>query len=126
MRAALDGSSPIFQQVKEAIEEEILRGKLAPEDQIPSNRKLVALWEVNPLTVMKGVQLLADEGILYKKRGEGMFVAPDAPERLRRRIGGGFVKDYVEPLVGLADALGIGLDGLCKQISAVWEELRND
>ncbi|MDR0424751.1 MAG: GntR family transcriptional regulator [Clostridiales Family XIII bacterium] len=126
MKAALDGNSPIFQQVKDAIEEEILSGALAPGEQIPSNRKLVALWEVNPMTVMKGVQLLVDEGILYKKRGEGMFVGMDAPERLRGRIGDKFSKEHVEPLVRLAAALGMGLDDLQAQIVDVWEGLSDD
>jgi DNA-binding transcriptional regulator YhcF (GntR family) len=126
VKATLDGGSPIFRQVKEAIEEEILSGALAPGDQIPSNRKLVALWEVNPMTVMKGVQLLVDEGILRKKRGEGMFVAPGAPERLRGRIGDRFGKEHVEPLVRLAAALGMDLDDLQARIIAVWEGLSDD
>jgi DNA-binding transcriptional regulator YhcF (GntR family) len=126
MRVRLDGNNPIFQQVKEAIEEDILRGALAPGEQIPSNRQLVALWEVNPMTIMKGVGLLADEGILYKKRGEGMFVAPDAPERLRKRLGDGFRKEHTEPMVKLAAALGIGLGELHTQIDELWRENHND
>jgi DNA-binding transcriptional regulator YhcF (GntR family) len=123
---ALDGNSPIFQQVKTAIEEDILSGAFAPDEQIPSNRRLVALWEVNPMTIMKGVGLLADEGILYKKRGEGMFVAPGAQERLRKRLGAGFRKEYIEPAVKSATTLGIGLDELHAQIDEVWRENRND
>lgn len=126
MRATLDGNSPIFKQVKEAIEEEILSGALAPGEQIPSNRKLVALWEVNPMTVMKGVGLLADEGIIYKKRGEGMFVASDAPERLKKRLGENFRREHIEVLVKLAVALGIGLEELHAQINEVWESLNDD
>jgi DNA-binding transcriptional regulator YhcF (GntR family) len=126
VKAALNGNNPIFRQVKDAIEEEILSGALAPGEQIPSNRKLVALWEVNPMTVMKGVQLLVDEGILYKKRGEGMFVETDALERLRGRIGDRFNKEHVEPLVRSATALGMGLDDLQAQIIDVWEGLSDD
>jgi DNA-binding transcriptional regulator YhcF (GntR family) len=126
LRATLDGNSPLFQQVRAAIEEDILSGSLAPDAQIPSNRQLVALWEVNPMTVMKGVGLLADEGILYKKRGEGMFVAPDAPERLRKRLGDSFRKEQLEPFVRLAAALGIGPGGLHEMIDEVWEGKNHD
>jgi DNA-binding transcriptional regulator YhcF (GntR family) len=126
VRPKLDGNSPVFQQVKAAIEEDILNGALAPGEQIPSIRRLVALWEVNPMTIMKGVGLLADEEILYKKRGEGMFVACDAPERLRKRFGDGFCKEHIEPLVRLAVALGIGLNDLHAQLDGVWRENIND
>ncbi|MDR1530739.1 MAG: GntR family transcriptional regulator [Clostridiales bacterium] len=123
MRTALDGNSPIFQQVKAAIEEDILNETLTPDAQIPSNRQLVALWEVNPMTVMKGVGLLADEGILYKKRGEGMFVAPGAQERLRKRLGDSFRKERLEPLVRLAAALGIGLGEFHAMIDEIWPDV---
>jgi DNA-binding transcriptional regulator YhcF (GntR family) len=121
VKAALDGNSPIFRQIKEAIEEDILSGALAPDAQIPSNRRLVSLYNVNPMTVMKGVGLLADEGIVYKKRGEGMFVAPDAPERLRRKLGENFRKEQLEPLVRLAAALGVGREELHAQIDDIWK-----
>jgi DNA-binding transcriptional regulator YhcF (GntR family) len=122
----LDGSNPIFRQVKESIEEEILSGALGPGEQIPSNRQLVALWGVNPMTVMKGVGLLADEGILHKKRGEGMFVASDAPERLRKRLGENFRQDRLEPLVRLAAALGLSRDRVHVTIDEIWGEISND
>ncbi|MDR2751143.1 MAG: GntR family transcriptional regulator [Clostridiales bacterium] len=126
MRAALNDNSPIYLQVKEAIEEEILSGALMPDEQIPSNRQLVKLWEVNPMTVLKGVGLLADEGILYKKRGEGMFVALDAKETLKRRLGESFRAERLEPVVRLADSLGMPLSELLKQVQDVWEGIHND
>jgi DNA-binding transcriptional regulator YhcF (GntR family) len=122
----LDGDSPIFQQVKAALEEEILDGALGPGQQVPSNRQLVALWAVNPLTVMKGVGLLVEEGVLYKKRGEGIFVSEDAPERLRRRLGESFYTERLEPLVRLAAILGISPAQLHRQIDVLWEGFQHD
>lgn len=126
MKAELDENRPIFLQVKEGIEDDILNGVLKPDEQIPSVRQLVGFYNVNPMTVLKGVGLLADEGIAYKKRGEGMFVAPDAPERLRSRFRDAFSKDRIEPLVRLAVPLGISLDELQLMIIRAWEERNHD
>jgi DNA-binding transcriptional regulator YhcF (GntR family) len=123
LRNSLDGSSPIYAQVKAAIEEDILIGAFAPGEQIPSNRQLVAMWEVNPMTVLKGVDLLVAEGILFKKRGMGMFVAPEAPEVLRKRLGGSFGKERIEPLVKTAAALGLQRGALHALIDKAWEDL---
>jgi DNA-binding transcriptional regulator YhcF (GntR family) len=121
VRATLDDGRPLFLQIKESIEEDILSGALRPDEQIPSNRQLVAFYNVNPMTVLKGVGLLAEEGILYKKRGTGMFVARDAPARLRRRFCESFGRDRIEPLVRLAVSLGIGRDELRAMIDEAWK-----
>lgn len=125
MKASLDGGSPIYLQIKESIAEDILNGVLKPDEQIPSNRTLVNFYNVNPMTVMKGVGQLVDEGILYKKRGEGMFVAPDAQERLQKRFRENFRQEYLLPLVKLAVPLGIGLEELCGLISEIWREIHD-
>jgi DNA-binding transcriptional regulator YhcF (GntR family) len=126
VRGTLDGNSPIYTQVKAAIEEDILNGALAPGEQIPSNRQLVALWEVNPMTVLKGVDMLVAEGIIYKKRGMGMFVAPEAPTILRKRLGGSFSKEQIEPLIKTAAALGLSRAALHTLIDEIWEEKGHD
>jgi DNA-binding transcriptional regulator YhcF (GntR family) len=122
MRSALDESRPIYLQIKEGIEQDILNGRLAPEEQIPSNSQLVSFYNVNPLTVLKGVSLLADEGIVYKKRGLGMFVEPDAPQILRERFRMSFEQEQIRPLVMLAKPLGISLEDIHKMIDVIWEE----
>ncbi|MDR2493338.1 MAG: GntR family transcriptional regulator [Coriobacteriales bacterium] len=112
MRAELDNDRPLFLQVKEAIEEEILAGSLGPDDQIPSNSQLVSLYGINPVTVHKGVTMLLDEGIVYKRRGLGMFVSRNAPARIRVRYQEAFKNDYVEPLTQRAEMLGVTPDEL--------------
>jgi DNA-binding transcriptional regulator YhcF (GntR family) len=89
------------------IEEDILAGRLKPDEQIPSNSQLVNYYGINPVTVHKGVTLLADDGLIYKKRGIGMFVARDAAGILRKRYGTSFKSEYVAPLVRQALALGM-------------------
>src|ERR1700710_2074877 len=88
IEAAMDDSRPIFLQIAEAIENDILAGNLAEEAQVPSTNEFAAFYRINPATAGKGVNLLVDEGILYKKRGIGMFVATGAKERLGAKAGG--------------------------------------
>jgi DNA-binding transcriptional regulator YhcF (GntR family) len=107
LKSTLDNDRPIFQQIKEMIEEDILSGRLKPDEQIPSNSRLVSYYGINPVTVHKGVTLLADEGLIYKKRGLGMFVAADAPVILRKRHSAAFKDEYAAPLVRQARALGM-------------------
>jgi DNA-binding transcriptional regulator YhcF (GntR family) len=109
-------------QIKEGIEQDILNGRLVPDEQIPSNSQLVSFYNVNPLTVLKGINLLADEGIVYKKRGLGMFVEPDAPKILRKRFRMSFEREQIRPLVTLAKPLGISLEDVHKMIDDIWEE----
>ncbi|GHT79544.1 GntR family transcriptional regulator [Actinomycetota bacterium] len=107
MQQALDNDRPIFLQVKEAIEGDILSGLLKPDDQIPSNSQLVSFFGINPVTVHKGITLLAEEGTVYKKRGLGMFVSANAPMALRKKYGRAFAGEYIDPLVQQARLLGM-------------------
>jgi DNA-binding transcriptional regulator YhcF (GntR family) len=113
MQPGLDNDRPIFLQIKEAIEDDILAGLLMPNNQIPSNSQLVSFFSVNPVTVHRGVSLLLEEGIVYKKRGLGMFVSPNAPALLRSRGRANFEQDFIVPLMRQANLLGIGRDTLC-------------
>ena len=103
----MDEGRPIFQQIAEHLEAQILTGTMPEESQVPSINELAAFFRINPATALKGINMLVDEGLLYKKRGIGMFVAPGAPDRLLERSRTTFVHDYVEPLAQRAQALGI-------------------
>ncbi len=121
MRSVLEPDRPIFLQIKENIEDDILRDHLSANDQIPSTNELVAYYEINPVTAMKGVNLLADEGIVYKKRGIGMFVSPDAKERLLAKYKSSFMTDIVSDVVKKAEQLQITKDELKQMIDIVWK-----
>lgn len=89
------------------IENDILRDILLEEERVPSTNELAKLYSINPATAAKGVNLLVDEGILYKKRGIGMFVAAGAREKIMAKRKKNFYNDYVKNLLAEADSLGI-------------------
>ncbi|MFS0726856.1 GntR family transcriptional regulator [Paenibacillus sp. 1P07SE] len=107
MSQSFDDSKPIFIQIKERIENQIVSEQLKAHEQIPSTTQLVSFYKINHLTVAKGMNLLVDEGIIYKKRGVGMFVAEDARERLLEQRKEKFVEHFVRPMLDEARNLGI-------------------
>lgn len=103
----IDDSRPIFVQIAEMIENDIVDGGLAEEDQVPSTNEIAAFHRINPATAAKGVNRLVDDGILYKKRGIGMFVATGARAVLVGRRREDFYEQFVQPLAREARKLGI-------------------
>src|SRR6187551_2402677 len=79
---SMDQSRPLFVQLAEQIENDIIAGVMAEETQVPSINELAAFYRINPATALKGVTMLVDSGVLYKRRGIGMFVATGAREQL--------------------------------------------
>jgi GntR family transcriptional regulator len=80
---------------------------LPEETQIPSTTEVAVTLKVNPATVNRGVNLLVDEGIIYKKRGVGMFVSTGAREKILARRRQAFYQNFLLPL--LEEASNIGL-----------------
>ncbi len=103
----MDESRPIFVQIAEQIENDIISGLMAEETQVPSTNEFAAFYRINPATALKGVGLLVDEGILYKKRGIGMFVSEGARSRLVTKRRDQFEAEFVRPLIAEAAKLGI-------------------
>ena len=112
----MDESRPIFVQVAEQIENDIIAGLMAEESQVPSTNELAAFYRINPATALKGITLLVDEGILYKKRGIGMFVAAGARAKLIDQRRDGFAAEYLRPLLAEAAKLGISAKDLSAMI----------
>ena len=112
----MDESRPIFLQIAEQIEGDIISGALEEETQVPSTNEFAAFFRINPATAGKGVNLLVDEGILYKKRGIGMFVAEGARARLVAKRRDQFSTQYVRPLIEEAAKLGISAEQLADLI----------
>ena len=108
----MDESRPIFQQIAEQIENDIISGVLPEETQVPSTNEFAAFHRINPATAGKGVNLLVDTGVLYKKRGIGMFVASGARARLKAERAQQFSEKYIQPLLVEADKLGITTEQL--------------
>jgi len=112
----IDEGKPIFVQIAEQIENDIIDGVYPPETQVPSTNEFAAFYRINPATAGKGVNLLVDEGVLYKKRGIGMFVSDVARERLVAKRRDAFREEYLRPLLAEAAKLGIGPDQLSNMI----------
>ena len=107
MEYLINENRPIFVQIAERIENDIIAGELAEETQVPSTNQFASFYQINPATAAKGVNLLVDQGILYKKRGLGMYVAPGARAKLLEKRRKQFFEQYVVPMLQEAEKLGI-------------------
>lgn len=105
MPHSFDNSKPIYVQVREILEDMILKEQIKEGEQAPSSTQLAKFYKINHITVGKGVNQLVDEDILYKKRGVGMFVAEGAKEKLISHHKQQFIKEYVQPLLAEAEKL---------------------
>ena len=105
----LDEGRPIYLQIAEVLRDEIVRGHLLPDAAVPSTNEYARTLRINPATAGKGLQTLVDEGLLYRRRGLGTFVHPDARDRLLDERRGRFFRDVVEPVVAEAEAIGVDL-----------------
>lgn len=122
MNEILTQEKSIYIQIKEMIEKDILRNILLEEERVPSTNELAKLYAINPATAAKGVNLLVDEGILYKKRGIGMFVATGAKKQIMEKRKKNFYDDYVKSLMAEADSLGITRQELIAMIQEAANE----
>jgi GntR family transcriptional regulator len=114
-----DENKPLFIQVREIIEDQIVNDQLKEGDQAPSTTQLVNFYKINHATVSKGVNQLVDEGILFKKRGIGMFVAKGAKEKVMEKRRKAFVNEYIVGLVREAEKLGISETEIMELIKKV-------
>jgi GntR family transcriptional regulator len=110
--AGLDEGTALFVQVAERFAGEIADGGLAEGERVPSAKELAVFYRINPATAAKGINVLADDGLLEKRRGIGMFVAAGARQRLLARRRAEFTQRYVRPLLTEAARLGIAADEL--------------
>ncbi|MCC6309467.1 MAG: GntR family transcriptional regulator, partial [Trueperaceae bacterium] len=85
---------------------------LAEDSQAPSTNELAAFYRINPATAAKGISLLVDKGVLHKRRGIGMFVAPGARRALIAERRAAFAANYLDPLAAEARKLGLDVDEL--------------
>jgi DNA-binding transcriptional regulator YhcF (GntR family) len=111
-----DDRSPIYRQIADQIKEDVVRGVLADDAQVMSTNQYAASFRINPATAAKAFQELIDEGVLYKRRGVGMFVSPGARDALLADRRKRFFRDVVDPVVEQAAVLGISTDEVVKRI----------
>lgn len=111
-----DDQTPIYRQIAEQIQQDILTGSLQEEEQVMSTNQYAAFYRINPATAQKAFQSLVEEGVLYKKRGIGMFVVNGAQDMLRQKHRDRFFEDVINPMLSRAEALNISADELITYI----------
>lgn len=107
MNGALSSQELIYLQISRMLEDDILRGVYREEEQVPSTNELARVFHINPATAAKGINLLVTEGVLYKRRGVGMFVSPGAGETVKAKRRAAFYRDYVRPMVREGQSLAL-------------------
>jgi len=112
----LNDSQPIFQQIMEIIESDIITGTYQTNELIISTTQIAKVYSVNHTTAVKAISKLTDAGILYKKRGIGMCVAEGAKEKITERRKNIFLNQTLNVLLTEAKTLGLSLDELISVI----------
>ena len=107
MKDLLNEEKSIYLQICDRIETDILRGIFLDGERVPSTNELARLYTINPATAAKGLGILVDRGILFKRRGLGMFVADGAAELIRQRRKQEFMDIRLQALLTEAASLGI-------------------
>lgn len=121
MEFNLSGEKPLFQQVADQIAEGIFNGAYLEGEQIPSTTEISKSYQINPATVLKGMNLLVERQLIEKKRGIGMFVLPGAQERVRSARKEEFLNKEVLEVVAEAKKLGITAEQLKQLIERGYE-----
>ncbi len=118
MKPQFDTDKPIYLQIAESIEDDILQEIVAEEAQVVSTNQMAAMYRINPATAAKGINMLVSEGILYKRRGIGMFVATGAVENIRRKRKTAFYDNYVVPLLNEAIHLDMSTEEIIEMLNS--------
>ncbi|MGD1821438.1 MAG: GntR family transcriptional regulator [Pleomorphochaeta sp.] len=99
---------PLYIQIAKGLEDDIFIGIYREGDQIPSTTEISVGYKLNPATVLKGINILVQENIIFKKRGVGMFVSEGAREMIKEKRMASFKNDFISPLV--KEAINLGFD----------------
>jgi len=112
--------TPIYLQLRRHIEERILSGHLKEDEAIPSIRTLARDYSINPLTVGNALGALMEEGILCKKRGVGIFVCPDARQKIIQTRRTSFIEEELKPALVMARQLELSKDAMQNLIMEIY------
>ena len=111
-----DNEKPIYQQLAEWLSDLIIEGTVNEGEQIPSTTEISVNYKINPATALKGINILVDKNIVYKKRGVGMFVCDGAVSILKEERRQDFQQNTVKALTDEAKRLGISKDEIIAMI----------
>ncbi len=121
MKINFESEKPIFLQIAGNIEDSILSGSFAEEQQIPSTTEISVTYKINPATALKGINILVDKGLIYKKRGVGMFVSKGACDKLRLERKEAFYENYIKGVISEAKRLQISNEEIKSMIERGYE-----
>ena len=119
MKPEFDTDKSIYLQIAESIEDDILQKVIEEETPVPSTNQLAVMYRINPATAAKGINILVNEGILYKKRGIGMFVSGGAAKKIHSKRKTAFYDKYVIPLLDEASHLDISKNEITDMINKI-------
>ena len=126
MNGTLNDQTSIYLQIAQNLENDLLRGIYLEEEQVPSTNELARRYQINPATAAKGINLLVADGILYKRRGIGMFVAKGACETVRAKRKSAFIDSYVKEMVRESRRLDIAPAELMEMVARAAGEEREE
>lgn len=115
--AKWDESQPIYRQLRDRVVAMVLEGALKEGEALPSVRQVATEYRLNPLTVLKAYQQLADEGLVEKRRGLGMFVAPGAGAALLKDERRRFLEQDWPKIQATIQRLGLDAERLLESTS---------
>lgn len=116
MKALLDESQPIFQQIAQMITDDIVDGQLQEGERAPSENELSQFYNINRATARKGLQILVDQDILFKQRGIGMFVQEGAKKKVLKDKQKHYRQDYIRPMLEEARRIGMTVEQVIEWI----------
>ncbi|MCL2083949.1 MAG: GntR family transcriptional regulator [Oscillospiraceae bacterium] len=112
------GDDRVYLRIAQALEDDILSGLIREHELVPSTNQYAEFFKINPATAAKGVAMLAGEGMLYKKRGVGLFVAEGARERILEARRADFRERFIVPLLEEAHRIGVSKRDLVAMVAA--------
>ena len=122
MQIQFNNEKPIYMQLAEGLEDAILNEAFGEETQVPSTTELSVVYKINPATALKGINMLVDDEILYKKRGIGMFVSAGAKEKILWKRKRSFYDNFILSLMTEAEKLGIEKSEIIRMIERRYEK----
>lgn len=112
----LSGKKLLFEQIAEWVENEILAGRIVEGDKIYSQNEFANYFNVNPMTALRGIDLLRERGIVEKRRGIGMFVLPGAKQTIQEYRRNETLIEIIDDLLAEANKLQIPQEKLIAMI----------
>ncbi|MGN0594525.1 MAG: GntR family transcriptional regulator [Hominimerdicola sp.] len=113
---------PIYIQLADWLADMIIEGAVKEGEQIPSTTEISVAYKVNPATALKGINILVDKSVIFKKRGVGMFVSDGAVKILKKERKNDFQKTFVKAMVDEAKKLGIDKKEILSMIERSFDE----